>query len=339
MDGLLRRAGLAVRTSLEEPWVRVLADEVSPGTEVVDLGGCLSLNVHLVKSALVLRIHQPFVSAARIRALQRLRQQLAAAGLTVGEPRTLGGSWLRRCGDRWAELETFQDHTELGTGWSDYCWMYAGMGRLHRHLSAPGIHPPPRPFWSTYAPPGSLRRWLGVTRGRVHSKSPAGDTVHRLATLIGRLRRHWVSAAALPQQLIHGDVRRVNMGRSPAGEPVYLDFGFAAVRPRVHDLAYCLSWIVLRPDGGGRAENFDWSRARELIEAYETGASFALTATERRALPAYLAAIPLYSPSIAGYLANPAGNLTDAEDLAFIDISDWVLANYDLVLDALSPRS
>jgi len=46
-------------------------------------------------------------------------------------------------------------------------------------------------------------------------------------------------------------VRLGNVRRSPAGEPVYFDFGFLARRPRIHELAYALSWILLRPACAG----------------------------------------------------------------------------------------
>jgi hypothetical protein len=48
VDGLLKRAGLAVKTSIDEPRVRSLADAICLGTAVVNLRRCLSLNVHLI---------------------------------------------------------------------------------------------------------------------------------------------------------------------------------------------------------------------------------------------------------------------------------------------------
>ena len=106
---------------------------------------------------------------------------------------------------------------------------------------------------------------------------------------------------------------------------VYLDFGFAAVRPRVHDLAYSLPWIVVRPDGAGRAEPFDWTAVAELIGAYEEGARDRLRDTERRALTGYVAAVPLYMAAIAGFTPHPSDMLRG--DVAFLDIAEWALTN------------
>lgn len=44
--------------------VRRLVEEVSPFDAARDLGGVMSLNVHLPAAGLVLRAHQPFVSRA-----------------------------------------------------------------------------------------------------------------------------------------------------------------------------------------------------------------------------------------------------------------------------------
>src|SRR5207244_1378180 len=99
----------------------------------------------------------------------------------------------------------------------------------------------------------------------------ASALAERARGLIKRLDTQWIPASALPTGLIHGDVRLGNFSVDRAGTAVYLDFGFAASRPRVHDLAYALSWIVLRPDDRGRAEDFTWHLVPELIAAYERG--------------------------------------------------------------------
>jgi Ser/Thr protein kinase RdoA (MazF antagonist) len=135
-----------------------------------------------------------------------------------------------------------------------------------------------------------------------------------------------VPATALPGQVVHGDVRLGNVARTPDGRTAFLDFGFAARRPRIHDLAYSLSWIVLRPDDSGTGADFAWERRLpELVSAYEDGAHRALEPLERQALVPYLAAVPLALACVAGFTPTPVANLRDQQP--FVAIAEWVLAN------------
>jgi Ser/Thr protein kinase RdoA (MazF antagonist) len=144
-----------------------------------------------------------------------------------------------------------------------YAWMFRAMGALHRALAPLDLHVP-RPVVATYGPPSTLRRWLPEAEGAVRGDEQATHTARRLRGLVGRLRALWVPAQALPVHLIHGDIRLGNVCLSPGGAPVYFDFGFLARRPRVHELAYALSWIVLRPDSRGSAEGFAWDLVAHL---------------------------------------------------------------------------
>ena len=146
------------------------------------------------------------------------------------------------------------------------------------------------------------------------------------------LRSQWVSAADLPVQLVHGDVRLSNVRQTPEGEPVFFDFGFLARRPRIHELAYSLAWIVLRPDSRGTAEGFAWETVPKLVQAYEDTAKTTLTAAERRALAPYIAAVPFYLMAIAGYVTDPVGHLHNQSRLTFLRIGEWLLAHPDAAL-------
>jgi Ser/Thr protein kinase RdoA (MazF antagonist) len=186
-----------------------------------------------------------------------------------------------------------------------------------------------------------------VTEPAVRHDPSAAETVRWLRELLGRLRARWVPATALPIQLVHGDVRLGNVrhalrssGDDSAAsaadtrldpEPVYFDFGFLARRPRVHELAYSLAWIVLRPDGRGAAADFDWSLLPAWVDAYQDAAGAPLADSERRALAPYTAAVPLYLAAIAGYMDDPVGHLRDETRQAFLRIADWLLANPDLL--------
>lgn len=118
-------------------------------------------------------------------------------------------------------------------------------------------------------------------------------------------------------------MRLGNVAHTPDSDAAFLDFGFAALRPRVHELAYALSWMILTPDDSGRAEDFPWDRLEVLVHAYEEQAATSLTATERANLGPYTAAVPLYLAAISGYTNDPAAHLIGNEP--FIQIADWIL--------------
>ena len=143
-----------------------LIADIDPDCHARDLGGAMSLNVHIDPAGLVLRVHQPFVSRQRLRALHAVRVNLANQGLVVPVPVGHGGSTIFRCGDRWAELEPYIPHERLPPTPASYSWLFGAMGRLHGALATldPKV---PRPLVATYAAPGSLHRWLRITESAV----------------------------------------------------------------------------------------------------------------------------------------------------------------------------
>jgi Ser/Thr protein kinase RdoA (MazF antagonist) len=318
------------RPLLSNPDVRRLADEISPNSELADLGGMFSLNVGLQPAGLVLRVHQPFVTRRRLTALQEVRRRLAERGLIVPVPLPWRGSTMFRCAGRWAELEEYIPHEKPEPTLDSYLWMYGAMGTLHRALDTTGLSVP-RPFWATYGPPGTLQRWLPVTEEAVRDDPEAAEIARWLRELVRRLRRQWVPATELPVRLVHGDVRLGNVARGPDGGTVYLDFGFMAHRPRIHELAYSLAWILLRPDNSGTGEDFDWQSLPRLIAEYEAAAGARLTQVERKALAPYTAAVPLYQAAGCGFLADPASALKDGTRRPFMRIGEWLLEHPEAV--------
>jgi Ser/Thr protein kinase RdoA (MazF antagonist) len=319
-------------TSLNDPDLQRLLARIAPGSETSDLGGCFCVNVRLHESGLVLRVQPQFVSRRRVLALQEIRRQLARQGLQVGMPRTWRSRPLLRCRGCLVELETYVAHEKPEATWESYTWMFRGMGRLHRALSQIEV-PLPRPLVSTYAPPGSLHRWLPAAERAVAHDPVAADMAALARRLLPVLRRQWVPASTLPRHLIHGDVRLGNIGLTPEGGTLYLDFGFAAVRPRIHELAYSLAWMILRPDGSGTADSFPWHKVPDLVGEYEDAAGTSLTAEEHAALAPSIAAVPLYHAATVGFHADPVTQLRDDRDgYAFLRISEWLLANPQAVL-------
>jgi len=111
---------------------------------------------------------------------------------------------------------------------------------------------------------------------------------------------------------------------------VYLDFGFLARRPRIHDLAYALAFMVRACEGHHAPERFGWHIVPQLVEDYETAALVRLTATERSALAPYTAAVPLYAASLDGFSNDPARQLRSR--LPFLRLSEWLLDHPDALL-------
>lgn len=318
------------RPEIDNPDVQQLVAEGWPGAHLTDLGGVMSLNVWLGPAGMVLRVHQPFVSRQRLLAVQQVRLRLASMGLIVPIPLRWHNSPVFRCGGRWAELEEYIAHERAQPTLSSYCWMFRALGTLHRVLLSLDVTVP-RPLVSTFAPPGSLRRWLSVTEAAVRGDAEAVDITRLLRDLVKQLHRRWLPASHLPQQLIHGDVHLGNLGQIAEGKAVYLDFGFLAYRPRIHDLAYALAFMVLALHGSRAPESFTWQCIPQMIEAYEAEAPSCLTAVERKALASYTAAVPLYAAALDGFSNDPTGQLRSR--LPFLHLSEWLLAQPEVLLD------
>lgn len=289
-----------------------------------DLGGSMSLNLHLEQLGIVLRVHPRFETQNRLRALRDLRRQLARYGLTVGAPQTVLGHELVPVDGWLAEAETFIDAHRPPATWESYLWMFRAMGSLHHAVrtKAPNLELP-SPEVATYGTPDELRRWMTATAAAVTADDEANALASKVQSMLGPLERQWTPAEHLPQQVIHGDIRLGNVAMTPDGGVAYFDFGFAARRPRIHDLAYALFWIVLKPDDSGTADSFDWRGAAELIEVYEASASEPLNDLERRSIGPYLAAVPMHLAAIASYTPDPCDRIK--QEIRSLEIAQWVL--------------
>lgn len=316
------------RLTLQDADVDRLAQRISPGASAVDLGGTMSLNVKIEPDNLVLRIHQAFVSRQRLSAVQRIRSHCAAQGLVTTEPLYRNNQSMFRFRNRWAELETYLPHERLAPTADAYLWMFEAMGVLHLALER-FEHPVPRPVVSTYAAPSTLRRWLATAESKVRDDADALVIVRRLRDQLQALNRQWVYAPELPVQLVHGDVRLSNVCKGTDGRDVYFDFGFAAYRPRIHDVAYAIAFMLLALGRHKEPESDAWTLIGELISRYEEAARTTLTASERKALLPYTAAVPLYQIVIAGLMNDTGGELRGK--LHFLRLGELLLKHPDAI--------
>ena len=315
-------ADLYVRPALEDDDVQRALERWARAREVRDVGGTMSLNLHVVDEGVVLRVHPRFVVRKRVDALQAVRHRLLAHGLVVAEPIACD----QHEGGRVTEVETYLEGREPPPTPDSYRWMFEAMGRLHSALATFDASDVPPPGVATWGPPTLLDEQLALTAAAVAGDLEAAALAAHVRGLAELLAEQWIDESRLPNHLIHGDVRLGNVVAADGdgdGEAVYFDFGFMAVRPRVFDLAYSLSWIVLRPDDRGTAEEFDWSLAEDFIAAYESNAGATLTSLERRALWPYLASVPLYLASIAGHTPDPAARIL--VERPFLAIAEWLL--------------
>ncbi len=316
------------RPTLDNLDVQRLVTEIDQQSHATDLGGTMSLNARLDSAGVVLRVHQPFVSRQRLLAVQQVRRKLADLGFVVPVALRWRDSTVFRCGRRWAELEGYIPHRRPKPTLDSYIWIFNALGILHRALATLDLTVP-RPLIATYAPPSSLSRWLPVTEAAVQDDSEAADTARLLRDLIRRLHMQWVPASQLPQHLVHGDVRLSNVCQTLEGKTVYLDFGFLAYRPRLHDLAYTLAFMLLALHGQQAPETFAWQSVPRLIEEYEVAANSRLTVMERKAITAYTTAVFLYAAALAGFSSDPTTLLRGR--LPFLHVSEWLLEHPDVM--------
>jgi Ser/Thr protein kinase RdoA (MazF antagonist) len=290
--------------------------------DVVDLGGCFSLNLLVPRRSEVVRVNPRFVTERRLVGLRGIRRRLAAAGCLVGQPRPILDADYVRCGGMLVEAETYVPHVKPPPSPENYRWLYRATGRLHASLGEHSIELEP-PVETNWGPPDVVDVLLAEVVDACAGDESARADVERMRRLAEALRERWTPESVLPQQVVHGDVRLGNLARTSGGSEVYLDFGFAGVRPRVCDLAYALFWLVLRPDSRGRPDAFDWSFVTELVSAYESEAPTAVSSEERFALNAYAAAVPIYLAALSGRHDDPSGELRGSRHL--VDIGEWLL--------------
>jgi Ser/Thr protein kinase RdoA (MazF antagonist) len=175
-----------------------------------------------------------------------------------------------------------------------------------------------RALAATWAPPGSLRRWSAVTEAALSGTTAGGEAAQRLHALVNFVRRDWTRPANLPCQVLHGDFRLGNACTTDDADTLVLDFGFADARPRVHDIAYSMAFMML----GLGEDMWDISRMSPMIESYNLGAEVSLSVQEMRAIPAHVVAVLLHAIAHDGFTADPLAQLS--RRFPFLDLAEWI---------------
>ena len=254
------------------------------------LGGSFNLNVLLNDH--VLRVYGPWVSAERLSELQRIRQTLQARGVPVPDLRlALDGSPWCIFGDCVLEVERYVD----GAPMKSLEQLRLGMrmlGQLHSLMADLEVNVPP-PLANHLPEELALAATEDVI-ALIHTWGPTPQE-ERYAEIAETLART-LPVMDLPRQPVHGDFWHNNVLFREDALVAILDFDFMGMRPRVDDLALPLSYFF--QFGGQLAD------VRELIAAYDSGATPPLSDDERRALPSAMARMAL---SFLQYLLIPGG--------------------------------
>jgi hypothetical protein len=131
-----------------ELWEVLAARWAIPRQQGRDLGGSLNLNLLVSPGGeqVVVRVHQPSVSPARLEAIEAARDRLDAAGVPCSArvPAHDGARWAR-AGDRLVEVERYIPHN----GWMNTPPRLARglpiLGRIHTLLADAEVCPPGGP--------------------------------------------------------------------------------------------------------------------------------------------------------------------------------------------------
>lgn len=265
----------------------------------------------------VVRVHRPWTTAARLAAVHAVCTGLRENGLPL--PRILtarDGTTATRLADRMVEVVEYVPHTHTADNWGRGGAAFAMLARLHAALDTlpPGLVPPP---YSSYATPAEALAMLDETEAAFAALA-ARPQYAKAAAVRGSARALLLPLAAarrgyeaeLPRGLAHGDYGGDNVLFDGDRVVALLDFDFLGERERLADLAYALYWALERYGFAfpARPSDVALAHAAGLLAQYERHTARPLTPTERAALPLELARVPLYWVAEAGYLPADAAH-------------------------------
>jgi len=284
------------------------------GDEAQDLGGssCLNLLVTRGEERYVARFYRPYVSVARLEAIQQVRRTLTNSGIPSGEVLlTEGGEPWIAIDDRLVEVERFVERDGNMDTWERLEEGLPWLGRIHSVLREVRVSPEARtPLFANHIEPSDALAGTLRAMERVRRWSPRPDEL-RLMEAAEELAQRVTDAEReialqLPRQIAHGDFWDNNVFFRDGRVVLVTDFDFMGERARIDDLAltlyYTNSTFSDDPLSDARI-----GRLRRLVDAYDRGLEVPLTPNERKALPLALARQPLWW--VGGWLAL----LDDAE--------------------------
>lgn len=275
--------------------------------EPVDLGGSNNLNVHLPGSdgGWVARIYCPWTSAARLRAIQRVRSTLVSAGLPFASTvSALDGETSIGFDGQVVEVERYVAGKNMNIGTSLLSGMRA-LGQIHNVLA--GMETPPAAEVAPFPNHVEANQALAGTHqgtAAIRAANPSSGELHT-ADLADTLATELADAElglrhALPRQLVHGDFWDNNVLFRDDDIVLILDLDFMGERARIDDVALTL-YYTNSTLGEGYNDPPRIATLRDLVDSYDGALAHKLSVTERAALPYALARTVL---SFVGMLAS-----------------------------------
>ena len=194
-------------------WEMLFARWAIPRQHDRDLGGSLNLNLLVSRGdeKLVVRVHRPSVSPARLNDIQAVRQQLHHAGVPCFAlvPAGDGARWAWSA-DRLVEVERFIPHDGQMNTFHRLALGLPMLGRIHALLADVTISPAGRAVqFANHIEPSQVLSGTRAGAQRIRSWNPVPQELHmareaeRLAELVAAGEAG--IAAGLPRQLVHGD--------------------------------------------------------------------------------------------------------------------------------------
>lgn len=297
-----------------------------------DLGGSVNLNARLETSAgpYVLRAYRRHAGEERVRAIQRARAAMAAAGIPAATPlETTAGDVLVTVDGVIVEVEPFVPSDAKMDTLSRVQAALPTLGAVHEAFRTLDLGAAADQVeFANHVPADRLIERVARGTDRIRRWSPTkverdvADTADRLAAEIERLSAGEPAAV----QLTHGDFWDDNVLFRDGEVALVADLDFMVRRRRIDDLALILFYTrYLLADPPAPAT------LAPLLAAYDAGATVKLTPDERAALPLAMARQPLWS--LAVWVASLDDEATARQHLdGHLEAVEWgrqVLADLD----------
>jgi Ser/Thr protein kinase RdoA (MazF antagonist) len=267
-----------------------------------DLGGAFTLNLLVVTSdgRYVARVHGSQTSAARLAAIQHVRQCLGAGGVPSPENVPAGdGAPFVTVGGQLLEVERYVEHDANMDTWHRLEVGLPCLGRTHSLLRSVRVGAAGRrPLFANHIEPQHALRRTHRSAQRLRSWLTAADDLELLSSfedlayLVDEAERG--VTPALPRQLVHGDFWDNNVLFRDGKVVLVTDLDFMGERLRIDDLALTL-YFANTTIGGDLLSGERIRQLRRLVDVYDSGLTDPLSTAERRAIPAAIARNTLWS--------------------------------------------
>ena len=272
---------------------------VEADENTIDLGGSANLNL-LVGGRWVVRVYRPYVTPARLDAINIARAALALGGVPTSKalPSLDGRPWTTLAG-RLVEVEPYIRSDGIMDSWERLEAAIPLLGRAHAVLARVDLDQAARrPEFVNHVEPEEALAWATRAARRIETWDPTAAEKELAVTVVELAQRLAAAERALipdlPRQLVHGDFWDNNVLFRDGSVVLVSDLDFMGERARIDDLALTLYFASLDFLRDIVADEQPRCLAR-LVDAYDSGLEHKLTDRERLALPLALARQPLWA--------------------------------------------